>query len=62
MSEIDNLKKLVSSLTDKVEALESKLLEKAGLQPAVNVPKSIRMVLIGPPGAGKFFWYIFGNI
>ncbi|KAF5099487.1 hypothetical protein D0Z00_001619 [Geotrichum galactomycetum] len=49
MSEIEELKKLVHKLTDRIHALESK----AGLTPAVEVPKSIRMVLIGPPGAGK---------
>lgn len=55
MSEIEDLKKLVSNLTSKVEALESKLLAKTGLKPAVDLPKSIRMVLIGPPGAGKLY-------
>ena len=49
MSEVEELKKLVNKLTDRIQTLESK----AGLKPAVEVPKSIRMVLIGPPGAGK---------
>lgn len=47
MSSIDELKDLVHTLQDRIVSLE----QKAGLAPVV--PKSIRMVLIGPPGAGK---------
>lgn len=43
----DDLKQLVSKLTDRIQQLE----KKAGIVP--DVPESIRMVLIGPPGAGK---------
>lgn len=43
----DDLKSVISKLQDRIETLE----QKAGLVP--QVPKSIRMVLIGPPGAGK---------
>ncbi|WPK24814.1 hypothetical protein PUMCH_002105 [Australozyma saopauloensis] len=43
----EELKSIVNKLQDRIHALE----QKAGLVP--NVPKSIRMVLIGPPGAGK---------
>lgn len=54
MTEIDEIKKIVHELKDKVLDLEAQLKAKAGLAPAVNVPKSIRMVLIGPPGAGMY--------
>ncbi|ODV93229.1 hypothetical protein PACTADRAFT_51848 [Pachysolen tannophilus NRRL Y-2460] len=47
MSTIDELKQTISKLEDKVYALE----RKAGLIP--ELPAAIRMVLIGPPGAGK---------
>lgn len=47
MSTVDELKHLVEKLHDRVHSLE----QKAGLVPVV--PKSIRMILIGPPGAGK---------
>ncbi|ODQ57469.1 hypothetical protein WICANDRAFT_96780 [Wickerhamomyces anomalus NRRL Y-366-8] len=47
MSSIDELKDLVHKLQDRIVSLE----QKAGLVPVV--PNSIRMVLIGPPGAGK---------
>ncbi|RLV86459.1 Adenylate kinase [Meyerozyma sp. JA9] len=43
----DDLKQVVTQLQDRITQLE----KKAGIVP--NVPKSIRMVLIGPPGAGK---------
>lgn len=43
----DDLKQVVNQLQDRIMQLE----KKAGIVP--NVPKSIRMVLIGPPGAGK---------
>lgn len=49
-SEIDQLKQLVAKLQAKVETLELH----AGIKsPADVVPPSLRMVLIGPPGAGK---------
>ncbi|EEQ41359.1 putative adenylate kinase [Clavispora lusitaniae] len=44
---VEDLKSVVEKLQDRIQTLE----KKAGLVP--NVPKSIRMVLIGPPGAGK---------
>lgn len=47
MSSIEELKDLVHKLQDRITHLE----QKSGLVPIV--PKSIRMVLIGPPGAGK---------
>lgn len=48
MSTVEELKNLVKKLQERITTLE----EKTGLKP-VDVPKSIRMVLIGPPGAGK---------
>lgn len=44
---VEDLKSVVAKLQDRIDTLE----KKAGIIP--NVPKSIRMVLIGPPGAGK---------
>lgn len=45
--QIAELKKLAADLQSKIEVLE----KKSGLAP--EVPKALRMVLIGPPGAGK---------
>ncbi|VVT44258.1 uncharacterized protein SAPINGB_P000356 [Magnusiomyces paraingens] len=55
MSQPEELKKIIADLEAKVSSLESQLKEKADalFHPAAQVPKSIRMVLIGPPGAGK---------
>ncbi|CAN6636701.1 adenylate kinase [Trichomonascus vanleenenianus] len=50
MSEVEELKKLVSQLKSRVEHLEKKSGVAAS---AVAVPPALRMVLIGPPGAGK---------
>lgn len=47
MSTVEELKKLVHNLQERIVQLE----QQSGLLPVV--PKSIRMVLIGPPGAGK---------
>ncbi|CDK27098.1 unnamed protein product [Kuraishia capsulata CBS 1993] len=47
MSTVEELKALVSKLHERIATLE----EKAGLAPVL--PPAIRMVLIGPPGAGK---------
>ncbi|CDR47595.1 CYFA0S34e00342g1_1 [Cyberlindnera fabianii] len=47
MSSVEELKDVVHKLQERIQHLE----QKAGLVPVV--PKSIRMVLIGPPGAGK---------
>lgn len=44
---VEDLKATVTKLHDRISYLE----QKAGVVP--NVPKSVRMVLIGPPGAGK---------
>lgn len=44
---VEDLKSVINKLQDRIHALE----KKAGIIP--DVPKSIRMVLIGPPGAGK---------
>ncbi|CUM45277.1 Adenylate kinase [Debaryomyces fabryi] len=44
---VEDLKATVTKLQDRISYLE----QKAGIVP--NVPKSVRMVLIGPPGAGK---------
>lgn len=44
---VEELKSTVAKLQERIHTLEAK----AGIVP--QVPKSIRMVLIGPPGAGK---------
>lgn len=44
---VEDLKSTIAKLQDRIHALESK----AGIVP--DVPKSVKMVLIGPPGAGK---------
>lgn len=44
---IEDLKNTVTKLQERIQELE----KKAGIIP--DVPKSVRMVLIGPPGAGK---------
>lgn len=49
MADIEHLKDLVAKLSARIHTLEAK----AGLGPSVQVPESVRMVLIGPPGAGK---------
>ncbi len=54
---VDELKQLVLKLEARVEQLESKLDPTGGnAQPksAKTVAESIRMILIGPPGAGIF--------
>lgn len=52
MSTIEELKATVEKLAARVHELEASAKAKITGQ-AVQVPKSIRMVLIGPPGAGK---------
>lgn len=47
MTSVEDLKDLVHKLQSRIYSLE----EKAGLVP--QLPPAIRMVLIGPPGAGK---------
>lgn len=47
MPSVEDLQATVLKLNSRIEQLE----KKAGLVP--DVPKSIKMVLIGPPGAGK---------
>lgn len=44
---VEDLKQTVAKLQERIQQLE----KKAGIIP--DVPKSIRMVLIGPPGSGK---------
>lgn len=44
---VEDLKETISKLHDRISSLE----KRAGIIP--DIPKSIRMVLIGPPGAGK---------
>ncbi|ANZ74698.1 BA75_00268T0 [Komagataella pastoris] len=49
MSPVEELKEYIHKLQDRVTELEIK----AGVLPEPKLPAAIRMVLIGPPGAGK---------
>ena len=50
---VDNLKDLVSKLESRVEQLETRLQKMDGSTPkATKSNKELRMVLMGPPGAG----------
>ena len=50
---VDALKDLVNRLEARVEQLEAKLHEAQGGSPKTQTSdKSLRMVLMGPPGAG----------
>ena len=46
--ELEYLKSLVNQLNDKIKSLEDKAKPKAAPTPA----EQLRMILIGPPGAG----------
>jgi len=52
--EIDYLKELVSKLNEKIKALESEVVEKVKkVEPTPTPAQQLRMILVGPPGAGK---------
>ena len=48
---VDALRELVNKLESRVQQLEQKL-EQAGGAPARPDSQSVRMILMGPPGAG----------
>lgn len=59
-NELEYLKSLVSQLNAKIEALEGKT--KAAVDAAkkpFEPAKELRMILVGPPGAGAFILVIF---
>lgn len=52
--ELNYLKELVKQLNDKISELEQRAKD---VLPGVSssVPQQLRMILVGPPGAGKYF-------
>lgn len=46
---------LVNKLESRVKELEDKLAHAAG-GPAPSTSESVRMILMGPPGAGMYLW------
>ena len=66
--ELEYLKGLVSQLNDKIKLLEEKVVGKQQKsQPTEEVkgtprPGGLRMILVGPPGAGVFFCIYFSLI
>lgn len=50
---VDGLKDMVHQLQSRVEYLEGKLQHSAGLDPTRRPAQPMRMILMGPPGAGK---------
>ncbi len=56
MSEtIDYLKGLVAQLNEKIEKLEAQT--NVGRQKPFDAAKELRMILIGPPGAGESLFF-----
>ena len=53
-SEVEYLKSLVSQLNEKIKTLESAALEK--VKPTPSPAEQLRMILVGPPGAGTFLY------
>lgn len=56
---VDSLRDLVHKLQSRVEQLEARLDGSAGssAQQAKNNRPSVRMILMGPPGAGKLLGF-----
>jgi len=52
MASVDELKKLVSRLESRIEQLESKITGHGGSSASED---GMRMVIMGPPGAGMLF-------
>jgi adenylate kinase len=51
----DAVKDLVAKLEARVEQLEAKLLHAEGKSPKSSSDE-LRMIIMGPPGAGKLLW------
>lgn len=49
---VDNLKDLVSKLESRVAQLEARLSGDGGAAKASSMTESMRIILMGPPGAG----------
>ena len=52
---VDGLKDMVHQLQSRVEYLEGKLQHSAGLDPTRRPAQPMRMILMGPPGAGTIW-------
>ena len=52
---VDSLKATIQELEQRIVNLESKLINKA------TGSDAMRMILIGPPGAGKFFRFLLSH-
>ena len=54
---VDALRDLVNKLEARVEQLEAKVRQHDGSAPTrpAKSTESIRMILMGPPGAGKYY-------
>jgi adenylate kinase len=51
---VDELKSTVSRLEQRIVELENRLSGQGGSAPAAS-QESVRMILMGPPGAGEWF-------
>jgi adenylate kinase len=52
MASVDELKKLVSRLESRIEQLETKITGQGGSSASED---GMRMIIMGPPGAGTLF-------
>lgn len=57
---LSHLKELVSQLQAKIERLESQAV--SAVKEAVTPSQHLRIVLMGPPGAGEFFGARAGSL
>jgi hypothetical protein len=55
MASVDELKKLVSRLESRIEQLESRITGHGGAEKSED---GMRMIIMGPPGAGMNFYFI----
>lgn len=57
---VEDLKSTVSKLEQRIAELESRLTGHGGAAQASN--ESVRMILIGPPGAGEWWTTVEGGM
>lgn len=58
-NELEYLKSLVSQLNAKIDALEGKAKAAVEKTKPFEPAKELRLILVGPPGAGAFQWSVF---
>jgi adenylate kinase len=51
---VDDLKQHIARLEGRIAELEGRL--SPGQSKPSNTPEGVRMILIGPPGAGELLW------